>query len=66
MEIEKGVILPTIKYKWKTIAKKMEIGDSVFLETMSQYSSLRCAMDRCHLNWQSRKEKNGRRLWRVE
>lgn len=66
LKIESGIPLPTRASRGQhSIMKDMKVGDSVFFED----SQIAGNAAQCQLgvgNYQSRKEGNGRRVWRTK
>lgn len=63
-KIEKNIEPPKYQHgTWDVLARKMEQGDSVFIETVKLKSTLRTALYRNGKDYCSKKEKEGYRVW---
>ena len=66
-KIEKGVPIP-MKHthgKWVTLAREMEVGDSVVIDTEHHAISLRAAIKRIHKGKTAVRIRDDNKSWRV-
>ena len=63
MEIEKGIPIPRVS-NWASLANRMEVDDSVYLETQSKASTLATAIRKSGFSACQRREGEGFRVWK--
>jgi hypothetical protein len=66
-KIEKGIPMPPVRKDgaFYEIAEQMKLGDSVWVENMSQAQAMGNALRRLEYRTSLRKWKNGYRVWRT-
>lgn len=65
MKIEKNITAPRKPMKWLPLAKQMDVGDSVLVNTNSQKSALTIALKAQGHKVATRKDGDKFRVWRM-
>jgi hypothetical protein len=67
-DIEKGIPMPEPKRrgKWEELIKKMKVGDSVTVDSITQAQIMHAAANRNNAKVTVRREGGGYRVWRFK
>ena len=65
MKIEKNITAPRKPMKWVPLAKQMDVGDSVLVNTQSEKSSLTTAIKAQGYEVTTKKEGDKFRVWKT-